>query len=468
VKGLHPIDVNGALFFLGDDTGLEHSFIDSTVQNGQTYYYAVVAYDQGFTTTTVDGAFLGIPPTETTSIIKVDINGRVKTDVNTAIVTPHAAAAGYIDPAVALLAASGPGTGTLSIDILDPGLMKGGHAYALEFQDSTAFHDNPLPWYRLVDVTSRDTVVAWTRMKASTERTPVIDGLSLRIANDPAVSINQSRTGWITGNSNYFTQVGFDSRYVDTYGSRRVNYPGDFELTITEKGQGDPSFPPSSFSDPFPTNVVIRNLTESQDHVQFILKEPNGRADSLFNDQDALFLVFGDSLGKRATDFPGARKSWSVTLIRDTTIPPAVQRAPQPGDVFRIVTRKPFRTGELFGFSARAPGFDAAKAQSDLRDVAVVPNPYVGAASWEPSTTGVGRGERRVHFIHLPRRCTIRIYTIAGHLVQTLEHDGAMDNGQEPWNLVSRDGMDVAFGVYVFHVDAPGIGTRIDRFAIMK
>ena len=49
--GLHPIDVNGAMFYLGDDTGLKHSFIDSTVQNGQTYYYAVSAYDKGFVTT---------------------------------------------------------------------------------------------------------------------------------------------------------------------------------------------------------------------------------------------------------------------------------------------------------------------------------------------------------------------------------------------------------------------------------
>ena len=77
------------MFDLGDDAGLQHSFIDSTVQNGQTYYYAVVSYDQGFTTTTIQGEFLGIPPSECTSIIKVDINGQAKTDINTAIVTPR-------------------------------------------------------------------------------------------------------------------------------------------------------------------------------------------------------------------------------------------------------------------------------------------------------------------------------------------------------------------------------------------
>jgi hypothetical protein len=34
---------------------LKHSFIDTDVQNGQTYYYAVVAYDQGFTSTDIEG-----------------------------------------------------------------------------------------------------------------------------------------------------------------------------------------------------------------------------------------------------------------------------------------------------------------------------------------------------------------------------------------------------------------------------
>jgi len=52
------------VFHLGDETGLQHSLIDSSVQNGQTYYYAVVSYDQGFTTTTINEEFLGIPPSE--------------------------------------------------------------------------------------------------------------------------------------------------------------------------------------------------------------------------------------------------------------------------------------------------------------------------------------------------------------------------------------------------------------------
>ena len=95
-------------------------------------------------------------------------------------------------------------------------------------------------------------------------------------------------------------------------------------------------------------------------------------------------------------------------------------------------------------------------------------NPYTGAASWEPLSNSVGRGERRIFFIHLPNECTIRIYSMSGKLVQTIEHNSTISDGQEAWNLVSKDGMDIAYGIYVYHVDAPRIGEKIGRFAIIK
>ena len=39
--------VEGVAYWLGDDTGLTHTWIDTTVTNGQKYYYAVCAYDYG-------------------------------------------------------------------------------------------------------------------------------------------------------------------------------------------------------------------------------------------------------------------------------------------------------------------------------------------------------------------------------------------------------------------------------------
>jgi len=466
VKGLHPIDVNGAMYNLGDDTGLRHTYIDSNLQNGQTYYYAVVAYDQGFTTTTIEGEFLGIPPSETTSIIKVDIYGQVKTDINTAVVTPHAPAAGYISPEIENYGHVGPGTGTITVQILDPDTLKGGHMYRLEFENDAVFHDNPHPSYRLIDYSSGDTLISDGVLQSEEEQTNVIDGFALDIFNDSDVLIDKEKTAWQSGSSNYIVSVGFDSRYEAAYRAKRVDYPADFEITFVGEGLGDTSMPASTFGKPIPSDIRIRNLTEDIDHFQFLFRDNNN--DSLFNLNDAIFIVSGDSAGKPATSYRDWRVSWSVSLFEDTTIAAIDQQAPEVGDVFLVSTQKPFRSGEYFEYTTRAPGLSQSGAKDDLDKIAVVPNPYVGAASWEPVTNTVGRGERRLYFIHLPNKCTVRIYTISGQLVDILDHNSTISDGQESWDLVSRDGMNIAYGVYVYHVDAPGIGTKIGRFAVIK
>jgi len=466
VKGLHPINVNGALFNLGNDSGLRHSYIDTTVQNGQTYYYAVVAYDQGFTATTIKGEFLGIPPSETTSIIRVNINGKVETDINTAVVTPSAPAAGYIAPEIDLTPPKGPATGTVSINVLDPDSLRNNHVYRLEFEDFSAFHNNPHPSYRLIDYSANDTLISLTQLKSENEQTPVLDGFAIDMKNDANVFIDNANSGWVKGESNYIVRLGFDARFAPAYQTKRVAYPADFEILFKEKGEGDTAFPATSFSKPNASNVVVRNLTENIEHFQFIFRDVD--KDSLFDAGDALFFIVGDSAGKAATSFADLQVGWSVSFIQDTTLAETDRKVPKPGDVFRVVTQKPFRSGEFFEFSTKAPSFNREKATSDLNKIAVVPNPYVGAASWEPQTSSVGRGERRIYFINLPGECTIRIYTVSGHLVQTIEHSAPNSNGQEAWSLVSQDGMDIAYGIYVFHVDAPGIGKKIGRFAVIK
>jgi hypothetical protein len=65
-------------------------------------------------------------------------------------------------------------------------------------------------------------------------------------------------------------------------------------------------------------------------------------------------------------------------------------------------------------------------------------------------------------------KCTIRIYTLSGELVSTLEHEAGADNGREFWNLLNKDGFSVAYGVYLAHIDAPGIGEKLIKFALIK
>ena len=99
-----------------------------------------------------------------------------------------------------------------------------------------------------------------------------------------------------------------------------------------------------------------------------------------------------------------------------------------------------------------------AQGAEDFREeeVCVVPNPVTSAnmAPWLLEPNNLDATGEKLEFRHLPKcRCTVRIYTVAGDLVQTLSHDGRGGNGTLAWNLVSRNGQTVTSGVYLFAVE---------------
>jgi hypothetical protein len=79
-----------------------------------------------------------------------------------------------------------------------------------------------------------------------------------------------------------------------------------------------------------------------------------------------------------------------------------------------------------------------------------------------------GRGPRSLHFTHLPSQCTIRIFTVTGELVDVIEHDSPMNDGAAEWDMLTKDNLSIAYGVYVYHVEAPGVGEKVGKFAVIK
>ncbi len=142
---------------------------------------------------------------------------------------------------------------------------------------------------------------------------------------------------------------------------------------------------------------------------------------------------------------------------------------PTAGDVYVVRTSKPFQAGDQYTFTTLASKFDPAAGGggSLLDSIYVVPNPYVAFSELEmPGSTSTRRGEQRLQFRNLPPRCTIRIYTMVGELVDTIEKDDATNYAS--WRVLSYEGQRLAYGVYLYHVDAPGIGEKIGRFALIK
>jgi flagellar hook assembly protein FlgD len=95
-------------------------------------------------------------------------------------------------------------------------------------------------------------------------------------------------------------------------------------------------------------------------------------------------------------------------------------------------------------------------ADADASNVYVFPlpwRPHGPDAGDGPGQTGTDAGG--ITFSNLPSECTIKIYTVSGHLVRALSHsDLAGPVGQEKWDGNTSSGDHAASGVYLWRVES--------------
>jgi hypothetical protein len=109
----------------------------------------------------------------------------------------------------------------------------------------------------------------------------------------------------------------------------------------------------------------------------------------------------------------------------------------------------------------------------DLK-VVVYPNPYRADGNYYEDGYEPGKGnfDRRLNFVNLPPKCTIRIYTLDGDLVRSLEHnkeEGDLDATYDYWDLITRNTQAVVSGLYLFSVEDKETGkTQLGKFVIIK
>jgi len=455
ISGPDPIGINGARFWRGSESGLQNSYVDTDVKNGETYYYAVVSYDKG------DPAFgtTGLQPSECTKIITVGYAGSLQfVDVNCAVVVPNAPAAGYTPPEILgdqQHVSSGIGTGSMQVNVLNPEEIVNGAAYSVKFASDTLRYSYKTKSYDVIRSYQGvdSTVLAGidSAFFGAGKMSQPFDGISLSIMNDTTVSLDIRNSGWVTGKSNANLMLTQD---VSSNGAK---WPADYEIQFYDHNV-DTSFIKQSQYVIMPVNFRIKNITEGH-YVKFAMSDPD-KSGTLSVGDEILILEY-----KTPTKIA---MIWHVfySLPWDPTAPIV---EPAANDVFRIATTRPFFDKDVFTFTTKTASSSAEKAKTDLQKISVVPNPYLGAAAWEKRNLNfTGRGERKIDFINLPAKCEIRIFTMAGYLVKTLYKDSAPGDGALSWNLVSDDGMDIAYGIYVYHVKAEGIGEHIGKFAVIK
>jgi len=112
------------------------------------------------------------------------------------------------------------------------------------------------------------------------------------------------------------------------------------------------------------------------------------------------------------------------------------------------------------------PIYPSSGARDNLSDVSVIPNPYVFSAPWEQP------GTRKIQFVNLTDRATVRIFTVGGDLVREITHPAAgssQDQGSVDWDLKNGDGEVVESGIYIFQVEEPGgVADVQGRLVIVK
>ncbi len=189
-----------------------------------------------------------------------------------------------------------------------------------------------------------------------------------------------------------------------------------------------------------------------------------------------------DEMGDRVADFTGTQ-DLDLYICGIMYQINGITALPTAGDVWKIrmrqgvdATQNPYRGGTDF---PGAFNYDHRKAVSgsrwlvslkpdtlnlaerDLSRIRVVPNPYIASSPLDLTTNDV-----ELHFTNLPGVCTIRIYTVAGHLVDIIEHtDGT---GDTIWKVRSRFNQKIASGYYIYHVEDHETGQKhMGKFAII-
>ncbi|MEM1095839.1 MAG: T9SS type A sorting domain-containing protein [Bacteroidota bacterium] len=133
---------------------------------------------------------------------------------------------------------------------------------------------------------------------------------------------------------------------------------------------------------------------------------------------------------------------------------------PEAGTIFQMTTTKPLANGDVFSITSAesAPLTQQADAaQEALESIRVVPNPYKAVSSYETDLRS-----DKVRFINLPTEANISIYTLDGTLIRSLQKSSA--GTTLDWDLTNQEALPIASGMYIIHIDAPGVGEKIIKF----
>ncbi len=530
-----PADIfqeqEGFTFYMGNNTGLVHDTTDYDVINGRTYYYVIVAYDNGDENT-------GIMPSQNSWKITVDQVGRVRsTSSNVAIVTPGPKSLGYTfeHGKKELTTKKADGTGKVFYKAVDENKITGS-IYELTFRDTrdSGKMAQSTTYYTVRDSTyytktfvpnTTDTILTILPEKNLVPGTVTITMLDGTLVPESKYTLSHERGAIRAKNLNDLQPNPNDKKtykiryqYYPVYRSAYINkslyvketkdtdiFDGlqlefinnwtiDVINILSGFNTGDRSYSYSFstvnipsiglFATRYPADydiVFYNTIADTSDDFYGSQKIPVNFRIWNRTDKRHTRFVFDDAASSDNVLSPldqlylfdydqndTLRYTWNINFTTRPNTPDSVYQF-KAGDTLKIRTTKPFRNGDIFTFTPTKPVINKTDSAQNLNKIRVVPNPYVVASIREaPNTPGTfGRGERKIEFQHIPADAKISIFTVRGDLVRVLYADGQINNGTVKWDVKSSENLDVAYGVYFYAVES-SVGTKTGKIAIIK
>ncbi len=451
ISGYSDLQVEGTSYWLGEDTGITHTYTDDDVTNGQTYYYAVTSYDRG-------SEEFNFFPSENAITISRTARGGTILPQNTVEVRPNRPVPGFVPASIdeaSISKVAGDGTGSLAVAVRNSALVPDDHTFRIEFE-GVADSVRALS-YRMIDEDTDEILFDTGQDLEGAATGPVGAGLQPIIETSPTIEIDSTAVGWVSGSD---TDVKVRATYVNVLpiNLTRPGFPENVRITFADE--------------PLDTSLAAIGAPAVPAHFKIVTEESDIQFDFRFRDVDGNRTLnepgeFIEALAPAADGVGPPQSVWRFSV--DTTGGADYSVPPGQGDEYLLALSKPLGPGDAFTFRANGEFVDDANAQQefDQEEPYVVPNPYVASASFEPERFAVsGRGVRRLEFRAIPSNATIRIYTVRGELVEMLRHEGSR-TGVVEWNLRSKDNLEIAPGLYIFQVDSE-FGEHVGKFAVIK
>jgi len=484
VSGLDPLYPQ----FLGTNSGLIHTFTDVNLINGLEYWYCVTSYDKGNQhPDSLEQSYLyplgsSVFEPHTVSVIP----GGKPINFSDAVVP-----GGQLEPN------GGVCNGIVKVEIADPTEITG-HGYKVTFSDSALYIDGEDTTFgmgfTLVDTTEMDTLYdKYIFSDGTGDNLPVVDGFRITVQNTP---LGIKEFGWTKVSTDTST---FDWRYKSVDPSsgmlvqEDVSSYDDWRLTVDYASEDSVKWldlfsgTEQTEKQHVPVRIEIINDPENPEDVtstswlgEFAVSAPDDYRSGYYSptgwdlipggkgftpasigwyEKHVDVLIFESISTNYLILFTNNKPDSSFNKDGDLEVIEAL--APSDGDEFTIRTYKPFREEIFYTFGTTAMLETSITDSNPLKNIRVVPDPYIVTNIWETSEFG-----KKLKFNNLPDQCTIRIYTLAGDFIEEIEHDAPTD--YEFWNMRTKNDQYIAPGVYLFHAETPNGDEKIGRFLVIK